>query len=390
MGQIISYIWNRFRKGDMVLLLLCLVTTAFGCLILSSTTAYMGQIRLIIIQIAAAFIGIMAYALFSSIDADFFSEHRGWLVGFNVLLLAMLIPFGTDNGSGNRSWLAIPGLPFDIQPAEICKISYILISASVMAAHQNRPSHISSIGHLGFHLVMLVGMNMVLSRDAGVSLIFVFIFIGMAFAGGVSLFWFLMGGGLLAVAAPILWSMMDGYQRNRIEVLFNPNLDPLGRTVRYHTVNSLKSLTSGGVAGQGLYQGHRTQQGALFAQHTDFVFSSIGEELGFIGCIATVILILCIIIRCVWVGNRSTDYMRKLICYGAASALMFQMIVNIGMCIGVMPVIGLTLPFMSYGGSSLVTLYAMVGLVSGVYARPDAPSHERYIRPPNYSRFELH
>ena len=389
MGKILSYIWNRFRKGDMVLLLLCLITTAFGCLILSSTTAYMGQIRLIIIQIVAAFLGVTAFAICSSIDAEFFSEHRSILVAVNIFLLSLLIPFGTDNGTGNKSWLAIPGLPFDIQPAEICKIFYILISASVMAAHQNRPSHISSVVHLGFHLVVIVALNMVLSRDAGVTLIFVFIFIGMAFAGGVSLFWFLIGGGLLAVAAPIIWAMMDGYQRERIEMLFNPELDPLGRTVRYHTLNSLKSLTGGGLAGQGLYQGHRTQQGALFAQHTDFVFSSIGEELGFAGCIATVILILLIIIRCVWVGNRSSDYMRKMICYGAASALMFQTIVNIGMCIGVMPVIGLTLPFMSYGGSSLVTLYAMVGLVSGVYARPDAPSHERYIRPPNHSRFEL-
>ena len=389
MGKIISYIWNRFRQGDMILLLLCLVTTAFGCLVLSSTTAYMGQIRLIIIQVGAALIGVMAFALFSSIDSEFFSEHRGLLVAFNIFLLALLIPFGTDTGSGNKSWLAIPGLPFDIQPAEICKIAYILISASVMAAHQNRPSHISSVVHLGIHLLVVVGLNMVLSGDAGVSLIFVFIFLGMAFAGGVSLFWFLVGGGLLAVAAPILWAFMDGYQRDRIEMLFNPELDPLGRGVRYHTMNSLKSLTGGGIAGQGLYQGHRTQQGALFAQHTDFVFSSIGEELGFVGCMATVALILAIIIRCIWVGNHSSDYLRKMICYGVAASLMFQTIVNIGMCIGLMPVIGLTLPFISYGGSSLVSLYAMVGLVSGVYARPDAPSHERYIRPPNHSRFEL-
>lgn len=389
--KLISHVWNRFRQGDMVLLLLCLVTTAFGCLILSSTTAYMGQqTRLIVIQIAAALIGILFYAIFSSVDAEFFSEHRNALVVFNLLMLGLLIPFGTDNGSGNKSWIAIPGMPFDIQPAEICKISYILISASVMASHQNRPSHITSVTHLAFHLILLVGLNMVLSRDAGVSLIFVFIFIGMAYSGGVNMIWFLLGGGLLAVAAPILWATMDDYQKLRIQVLFDPNLDPLGRDARYHTVNSLKSLTGGGVAGQGLYEGHRTQQGALFAQHTDFVFSSIGEELGFIGCMITVLLILAIIIRCVWVGNRSTDYMRKLICYGAASALMFQTIVNIGMCIGRMPVIGLTLPFMSYGGSSLVTLYAMVGLVSGVYARPNAPSHQRYIRPPNYSRFQLH
>ncbi len=389
MGRLVSLVWDRFRRGDMVLLLLCLITTAFGCLVLSSTTAYMGQIRLIVIQIVAAVLGVLMFAIFSSIDAEFFSEHRQALVIFNVLLLSLLIPFGTDNETGNKSWLAFPFLPFDIQPAEICKISYILISASVMAAHQNRPSHISSVAHLGLHLLLLVGLNMVLSRDAGVSLIFVFIFIGMAFAGGVSMFWFLLGAGALVAVAPILWATMDDYQRLRIQVLFDPNLDPLGRDARYHTVNSLKSLTGGGIAGQGLYEGHRTQQGALFAQHTDFVFSSIGEELGFIGCVLTIILILLIIIRCVWVGNRSTDYMRKLICYGAASALMFQMIVNVGMCIGIMPVIGLTLPFISYGGSSIVTLYAMVGLVSGVYARPTAPSHQRYIRPPNYSRFQL-
>ena len=389
MGRLISHVWDRFRRGDMILLLLCLITTAFGCLILSSTTAYMGQIRLIVIQIVAALLGVIAFAVFSSIDAEFFSEHRQILTIINVFLLLLLIPFGTDNETGNRSWLKLPLVPFDVQPAEICKIGYILVSASVMAAHQNRPSHISSVMHLAFHLILLVGLNMVLSSDAGVSLIFVFIFIGMAFSGGINMFWFLLGAGALAVAAPILWATMDDYQRRRIEVLFNPDLDPLGRDARYHTDNSLKSLTGGGIGGQGLYEGHRTQQGALFAQHTDFVFSSIGEELGFVGCMITVVLILLIIIRCVWVGNRSTDYMRKLICYGAASALMFQMIINVGMCIGVMPVIGLTLPFISYGGSSLVTLYAMVGLVSGVYARPSAPSHQRYIRPPNYSRFQL-
>ena len=388
--RLIGHVWNRFRRGDMFLLILCLVTTAFGCLIISSTTAYMGQIRLIILQIVAAMIGILFFAVFSSIDAEFFSEHRFALVAINIFMLALLIPFGTDNETGNRSWLKIPLVPFDIQPAEICKIAYILISASVMAAHQNRPSHVSSVLHLGFHLALVVGLNMVLSRDAGVSLIFVFIFIGMAFSGGVNLIWFLIGGGALVAAAPVIWASMGDYQRLRIEVLINPNLDPLGRNARYHTVNSLKSLTAGGISGQGLYKGHRTQQGALFAQHMDFIFSSIGEELGFVGCIAAIALIIAIIIRCVWVGNRSTDYMRKLICYGVASALMFQTIVNIGMCIGKMPVIGLTLPFISYGGSSLVTLYAMVGLVSGVYARPDAPSHERYIRPPNYSRLPLH
>ena len=141
--------------------------------------------------------------------------------------------------------------------------------------------------------------------------------------------------------------------------------------------------TGGGFFGQGLFEGTRTQtEGALFAQHTDFIFSAIGEELGFVGCALVLVLLFLIIARCIQIGMSSQDYMRRLVCFGAASALIFQVMVNVGMCLGVMPVIGLTLPFVSYGGSSIVSLYAMLGLVSGVHARPAATSHERYVRPP--------
>ena len=390
MGHYLQQIRESLRKGDMILLLMCIIVNTFGCLMISSATQVYGSgARYVIIQISAAIIGILVFAIISSVDAEFFSEHRTILVLFNMFLLALLIPFGTDNGTGNKSWLNIPLLPVDIQPAEICKITYVLIMASVMNANQNRLSSIPSVFQMAFHLVLLVGMNMVLSRDAGVSLIFVFIFIGMAFAGGVSILWFLIAGGALAVALPFIYNyVMDGYQRLRIQVLFDPTLDPLGTGARYHTMRSLRSLTGGGISGQGLFQGHRTNTfGALYAQHTDYIFSAIGEELGFVGCFLVVAALVCIIARCIWVGNRSQDYMRRLICYGVASAIIFQIIVNVGMCIGVMPVIGLTLPFISYGGSSLVSMYAMMGLVSGVYARPAATSHERYIRPP-YTIYE--
>ena len=390
MGHYLNQIRESLKKGDMILLLMCIIVNTFGCLMISSATQVYGSgARYVIIQVSAALIGILVFALISSIDAEFFSEHRTVLVLFNMFLLALLIPFGTDNGTGNKSWLNIPLMPVDIQPAEICKITYVLIMASVMNANQNRLSSIPSVMQMAFHLVLLVGMNMVLSRDAGVSLIFVFIFIGMAFAGGVSILWFLIAGGALAVALPFIYNyVMDGYQRLRIQVLFDPTLDPLGTGARYHTMRSLRSLTGGGISGQGLFQGHRTNTfGALYAQHTDYIFSAIGEELGFVGCFLVVAALVCIIARCIWVGNRSQDYMRRLICYGVASAIIFQIIVNVGMCIGVMPVIGLTLPFISYGGSSLVSMYAMMGLVSGVYARPAATSHERYIRPP-YTIYE--
>ena len=373
---------DSIRKADTMLLFLCLLTTAFGGLIITSTTSYLEDMRYIVIHIGATALGVLFYLIFSSIDAEFFAEHRMAMVIFNTGLLFMLIPFGRSV-FGNRSWLRFPFLPFDIQPAEICKITYILITASVMASHQNRLSSVPSVLHIAFHLALLVGTNWILSRDAGVSLIFVFIFIGMTFGGGVKLIWFLAAGGGLAAAFPVIWNViMNEEQRLRIEVLFNPDLDPLGTGPRYHTIRSLRSLTGGGMTGQGLFNGNRTQQGALFAQHTDYIFSAIGEELGYIGCVLVLIMLFLIVARCIWVGRRSQDSMRRLICYGAASALIFQIISNVGMCIGITPVIGLTLPFISYGGSSIVTLYAMLGLVSGVYARPAPISHERYIRPP--------
>ena len=371
------------KKGDMILLILCLCVAGFGVICIASATSaekFGSNFKYIAVQVVSIGLGVLMYALVSSIDLDFLSEHRGMMVAFNVLLLLMLIsPLGTDNNTGNRSWINT-GIVM-VQPAEICKITYIIINASVMASHQNRISHPVSIIHMLMHLGLLVGLNLALSSDMGVSLIFVFIFIGMAFAGGVSLWWFALAIGSIAAAFPILWQFLGEYQRNRIRILFDPTIDPQGINERYHSKINLQSLTGGGLTGQGLFQGNRTQGGALFAQHTDYIFSSMGEALGFVGCVVIMLLELAIIARCIYVGVRCQDYMRRLVCYGAASALMFQLMINVGMCIGVMPVIGLTLPLISYGGSSVVTIFAMLGLVSGAYARPSSLSHERYVQP---------
>ena len=389
MGRYIRKFGEAFRKGDIVLLLMCLALNVFGLLMIASTTNQVGPVRYLIIQSIAALLGIVMYVLVSSIDTEFFSENRYWLVVFNTFLLLLLIPFGTDNGSGNRSWLDFPFLPIDIQPAEICKITYVLIMASVMSSFQSRISSVRSVFTMVFHLGLLAGLNMVLSDDLGVTLIFAFIFAGMAFSGGVSPLWFLAAGGGIVALFPILWNFLGEYQKLRIEILFNPDLDPMGTGARHHTVRALRSLTGGGMTGQGLFQGHRTQtQGALFAQHTDYIFAAIGEELGFVGCALVVISLFAIIARVIWVGTRSQDYMRRLVCFGAASALIFQVISNVGMCIGLTPVIGLTLPFVSYGGSSLVSLYTLLGLVSGVYARPAPTSQERYVQPPYMYRLK--
>ncbi len=387
MRQFISELKNFWRKGDLVLLLLCVMTSAFGCLVIASTTNYRQTTRYVLIQAAAIVLGVALYIIVSSVNADFISEHRVLLVGFNtVLLLLLLTPFGTDHETGNRSWLVFPFLPFDIQPAEFCKITYVVIMASVMASHQNRISSLASVFHMVMHLGLVAGLNWIISGDLGVSSIFLVIFILMAIAGGVHWGWFATGGGLVAAVVPYVWlNILTQRQKNRILVLIDPSVDPQGLDERYHAFRSLLSLNGGGLTGQGLFNGNRTQTGALFAQHTDFIFSAIGEEMGYLGCLLVLAMLMAIIIRCIQVGNRSQDYFRRMLCYGVAAALIYQMILNAGMCMGVMPIVGITLPFISYGGSSLASLFAMMGLVSGVHARPEPQSHERYIHPPVYT-----
>ena len=372
-----------FKKGDMVLLLIALVTSGFGLIAIASATQapkFEGNLRYIAVQIASIVLGVMVYAIMSSIDIESMTERRNLFVVFNTVLLLMLIPFGVDRG-GNKSWLDIPGVPVMIQPAEICKITYIIIMASVMNSRKNQISSLPSVIEMVVHLGMLVGLNLVLSKDMGVSLIFVFIFIGMTFAGGVHIGWFIAAITAIVVAIPVVFPFLGEHQQQRIMVLIDPSYDALGTGARYHAKINMLSLTGGGLTGQGLFNGNRTQGGLLYAQHTDYIFSSMGEELGFLGCVMIMIMEFALIARCIYVGVRAQDYIRRLVCYGAASALIFQVMINVGMCIGVMPVIGLTLPLISYGGSSVVTIFAMLGLVSGSYARPSSLSHERYIQP---------
>lgn len=262
-------------------------------------------------------------------------------------------------------------------------ISFIIVLAKTMSIYRNKVSSFRSVGQMVAILGINVALILAASSDAGVALPYIIAFIFMAYVGGVNLGWFAAAGAGLAVATPIIWTrFMQDYQKNRILMIFDPTIDPQGASVRWHTLNSLASLQGGGMTGQGLFHGSRTQTGGLlFAQHTDFVFSAIGEELGMVGCLLVLLLLTAIVLRCIYVGVKSGSYMNRLICIGIAATFMFQIIVNTGMCMGVFPVIGLTLPFISYGGSSLVTTFAAVGIVSGIRMRPAPDSSARYIRP---------
>lgn len=374
-------IGDFIKKADMVLLLLCTVTTIFGIVIISSSTAALGSSRYVMVQTLALVLGIAMYVLLTLIDVDIIAERRELLLIFCILFIGTLYFWGFDGGTGNESWLDIPLLPINIQPAEICKIFFIIILAKMMSVNQNKLSTPLNVGKLGALTAFFFAYIVYVSSDAGVALIYVFIFLTMAFVGGVNLIWFLLGIAAVALAAPVILTLVDSYQYNRIMMFFDPSIDPDGTGVRWQTNLSLRYIQNGGVAGQGLYSGTMVQGEAMPAQHTDFIFSSIAEELGMLGCVVVLLLLAAVVIRCIYVGVKSGNYMNRIICIGIAGMLLFQILVNVGMCVGLFPVIGLTLPFISYGGSSIVTMFMAMGVVSGIHMRPAPDSRARYIRP---------
>lgn len=381
MNRISRMIGDFLKKADIVLLLLCVVTTIFGIVCVSSATAASGNSRFVMFQAIALLIGIMVYVILTLIDIDIIAERWELLLLFCILFIGTLYFFGEEGGTGNKSWLNLPFLPFNIQPAEICKIFFIIILAKMMNVNQNHLSTPLNVAKMGVLTMFFFAYIVIVSSDAGVALIYVFIFLTMAFVGGVSLIWFAIGIGALAISAPIVIPMLPKYQYDRIMMFFDPTIDPDGNNIRWQTSLSMRYIQNGGVAGQGLYNGTLVSSKPMPAQHTDFIFSSIAEELGMLGCIVVLLLLGAIVFRCIYVGVKSGNYLNRMICIGIAGMLMFQIFVNVGMCVGMFPVIGLTLPFISYGGSSIVTMFMAMGVVSGIHMRPAPDSKAQYIRP---------
>lgn len=371
-----------FKKGDMILLALCVIASIFGIVMIYAATYTEGNTRMIIIQTASLCAGILVYLGMTALDIDILAGQRTLLFLFNSIFIAMLLVWGIEGSTGNRSWLHFSFLPFNIQPAEVCKITYIIILAKTMSVHRNHVSSLRCVPVLTGHMLFIVAEIVFISKDMGVALIFVFIFLIMAYAGGVSGWWFLGGGAAFAAVSPYLWKhIMRPDQKKRILALIDPTIDPTGEGVLWQTNKNLEALRNGGLSGQGLFHGDLTNSAALPARHTDSIFCSIGEQLGLIGCLAVLLLLLAIVARCIYVGMKSPDYMNRLICIGIASMFLFQILINVGVCLGLFPVIGLALPFFSYGGSSLMTSFLAVGIVSGIKMRPAPDITAHYIRP---------
>ena len=361
-----------FYRTDWVLLGLCLAASIFGIVMIASASNYHGASTYVSKQIIALVIGLILFVVLSFLDIEILAEHQTLLVIFSAVFLAMLYPFGVEGDTGNRSWMSIPGMPFMIQPAEYCKIIYIIVCARIMTIYQEHINSLPCVLRLGFVSAVFMGLIVVISKDAGSGLVYLFVFVCMAFAGGFALRWIFLGlggavGGFLAA-----WNfnLLRGDWYDRIKVILDHSYQPEGKG--WQQTRGMLALGSGKLTGQGLFNGTQTQslyRSSLPERQTDFIFCVCGEELGFIGCLLIIVLLLAIIVRCLIVAREAPSRMESLVCVGMAGMLIFQTIANIGMCLFLMPVIGLTLPFFSYGGSSIVTLFAAMGVVSGIKKR---------------------
>ena len=353
-------------------MVICLISAAYGIVLISSATTGGGYIS---VQIGATVIGVVLFVLFSYLDLDVVADKSTFLLIFSALFILTLLPWGVGVGEGRRTWLRFFGI--GIQPGEIVKVPLIIIIARLVVNYQERKTlnSLVSIAHIIAVFAVIFGLSVWVSEDIGTALVYIGILVVMLYIGGVKLRWFALWGGIIAASFPFLLNNFFG-PRQRARILspfpvFHDMVDPeLLAEVLWQPGQSVRAISTGGFTGQGLGRGAITQRGDFFALETDFIFAVAGEELGFVGLVGVVLLLTVIIARCIYVGTKSNNPIGMLVCTGVAAMFIVQTIMNIGMTLGMLPVIGIPLPFFSYGGSSIVTYFAAVGIVSGIKMRP--------------------
>jgi len=304
-------------------------------------------------------------AMIVALSIDYNTIGRYWkLIYFLNILLLIFVKFFGATRKGAQSWIDL-GF-FDLQPSEFAKIAVIITLAKVIDANKNEISTFKGILKVGIH-VGLPTLLIFLQPDLGTALVFVVITALMLFVAGLD--WKIIGlsiGGFIA-ALPVMWMVMAPYQRERILVFLNPERDPLGRG--YNVIQSKIAIGSGQLLGRGLGESRFNQLKFLPERHTDFVFSVIGEVFGLVGALVVISLLLIVLLRCIRAAVKAKDLYGSLIVIGVVGILTFQTYENIGMTMGIMPVTGIPLPFLTYGGSSLMSMMLAIGLVLNVGMR---------------------
>lgn len=364
------------KKLDHTLLAVVALIIIFSLVVIFSATKDDTVLKKDFIkQILFVVIGMGAMIFMVNINYEDLARHMKKLYILNLILLGAVIFMG-DSALGAQRWIEIG--PFRFQPSEFAKLIIIICFAAFLNSRQGKLRSFKDLmpcfAFIGAPLILILKQP-----DLGTSLVFMAIMFGMLFAAGARpwLLFCLVAGGLAFVSLWIwahfwceanssfhLWIPLKDYQLNRLTIFLNPWDDWHGDG--YHIIQSQIAIGQGGFLGRGLFQGSQTHGDFLPIQDTDFIFSVVGEELGFVGAVALLFLFFILIYRCVCIAVNAKDNFGYLIATGVISMIAFHVLVNVGMTTGIMPVTGIPLPMFSYGGSSMITNLAALGLLLSI------------------------
>lgn len=368
--DVFKTVTHYIKNTDLYLAILALVCSGYGMVLIYSATlnpvtVYDGSTRNLFIQGAAVIIGLGAFVVMSLIDLEGMSGWWKIFVLVNIgLQLLLFTPLGTEV-NGQRAWLDLG--PTSLQPGELGKLIFIFTLAAHISEIKDHISEWRGLFVIGLHTLIMMGAVVIASGDTGMAIQYFMIALIMLFAAGLSLKWLGAGFGLGVISIPIIWNfILKGYQKTRILVLFDPSIDP---DASMQSTYGKIAIGSGQISGQGLTHGTMTQMQLVSENQTDYIFSVAGEELGFIGCMLIICLLALLILRLFYVSYRASTTFSALLAVGVGGMFLFQTFMNIFMNIGLLPVMGLTLPFFSYGGTSVVTMYSALGIAAGVRMR---------------------
>jgi len=352
-----KYFFRLLKNLDRSILLLVSVLAVIS-LVMISSTAYSGGFvinRDIIIQALAYLLGFAAVVVLIFIDYKSYPHFERMIYGISVaFLLTVYIPFLGKEQYGARSWIQIPHIT-TIQPSEFVKITFVILMAIYFSKHRESVLYAAPI------------ILIILKEDLGSAIVFCAIFVIMLFYAGIDYRLFAKLAACFAASLPFIYLLMADHQKNRILAFLHP--DDLSISATYQVWMSKIAIGSGGFLGKGLFHGSQKELDFLPVQKSDFIFSVVCEELGMVGGVLLILLFSILLYRMALIARDTIDLYGALIVVGFIGMFGFQIFENIAMAMGIMPVTGITLPFISYGGSSILSNMIAVGLILSVGMR---------------------